>query len=58
MLTGELKLPKLDGAEVSPGVFLIGEPKPVDGKLRGLANVGGALCVIELGIKLLPIPTL
>ena len=50
---GDLILPKLDGKEVAPGVFLIGEPNPLPGtnKLRCLANVGGALCVVELGIK-------
>ena len=53
---GEMKLPKMDGVEISPGVFLIGEPTPVGGssKLRSLANVGGALCLVELAIKYQP----
>ncbi len=50
---GEMKLPTLDGYEVRPGIYLIGEPTPIKGtsKLRCLANVGGALCVVELGIR-------
>ncbi len=50
---GHISLPKLDGVEVSPGVWIVGEPSPVPGtnKLRALANVGGALCLIELSIK-------
>ena len=52
-ILGEMKLPKMDGMEIHPGIFLIGEPSPLSGtdKLRGLANVHGSLCVIELGIK-------
>jgi hypothetical protein len=43
----------MDGVEIRPGVRLIGEPSPVFGtdKLRCLANVCGALCLIELSIK-------
>jgi len=50
---GELKLPKLDGYEIRPGIVLIGEPSPIEGtdKLRCLANVLGSLCVVELSIK-------
>ena len=50
---GSLAMPKMDGREISPGIFLIGEPTPVAGssKLRCLADVGGALCLIELAIK-------
>ena len=53
MITGSLNLPKMDGMEVRPGVVLIGEPTPMPGsdKLRGLANVLGCLCVVELSIK-------
>jgi hypothetical protein len=53
MTEGSLNLPKMDGTEVRPGVVLIGEPSPVVGtdKMRCLANVLGALCVVELGIK-------
>lgn len=52
-LVGELKLPKMDGHEAALGVWLIGEPTPIPGtdKMRCLADVGGALCVVELGIK-------
>lgn len=52
-VTGDLKLPKMDGHEIRPGVYLIGEPTPIAGtsKLKCLANVGGALCLVELGIK-------
>jgi hypothetical protein len=51
-VTGELNLPKLDGVEIRPGVVLIGEPSPVPGTstFRCLANVLGALCVVELKI--------
>lgn len=53
MIEGSLNLPKMDGLEVKPGVILIGEPAPMPGtdKLRCLANVFGALCVVELSIK-------
>lgn len=52
-MNGSLTLPKMDGCEVSPGIWIIGEPTPVPGtdKLRALANVGGCLCVVELCIK-------
>jgi hypothetical protein len=52
-IAGNMTLPKMDGKEVSPGIFLIGEPTPQQGsdKLRCLANVGGALCVVELSIR-------
>lgn len=51
--TGTLALPKLDGKEVSPGVWLIGEPSPIPGsdKMRCLADVGGALCIVELRLR-------
>lgn len=50
---GHLVLPKLAGCEVSPGVWLIGEPTAVPGsdKLRCLANVAGCLCLVELRIR-------
>lgn len=49
---GDIRLPKMDGEEISPGIFLIGEPSPVPGtdKLRCLAQVGRALCVVELAL--------
>ena len=53
---GHLQLDNLDDYEVSPGVFLIGNPTPRpdlgDNKMACLANVNGALCVVELSIKL------
>jgi len=52
MIIGELKLPKMDGVMIRPGVQLIGEPSVVDGQLRCLANVAGALCVVELSVTL------
>lgn len=53
MILGDMQLPKMDGAEVSPGVWLIGEPTPIPGsnKLRCLAQVGSALAVVELSLK-------
>lgn len=53
MTCGEMILPNLDGVEIRPGVILIGTGSPVPGtsKLRCLANVMGALCVVELSIK-------
>lgn len=52
-IDGQMTLSKMDGMEVSPGIFLIGEPRPVPGtnKLTGLADVNGALCIVELSIK-------
>jgi hypothetical protein len=48
-----MTLPDMDGYEVSPGIFLIGQPTPVPGTqlMRALANVYGALAIIELKIK-------
>lgn len=47
------QFPKLEGTEVSPGIFLMEEPRPVEGTnlMRCLANVYGALAVIELKIS-------
>jgi len=52
---GEMQLPKMDGIEVSDGIILLGEPTPVPGTalMRCLANVYGALAVIELKISFL-----
>lgn len=52
-MEGSLQLPKLDGYEVRPGIFLIGEPVAIPGtdKLRCLANIDGSLALIELSIK-------
>ena len=51
-MTGEINLPKMDGVEIRPGVVLIGEPTPIaeTNKLRCLANVLGALCIVELSL--------
>lgn len=53
MIETKVDMPKMDGMEVKPGVTLIGEPTPVPGtnKMRCLANVLGALCVVELSVK-------
>ena len=51
MIEGTLTLPSLDG-KVIDGVWLIGEPSIVDGKLRCLANCHGSLCVVELAIRI------
>lgn len=49
---GSMSIPKMDGQEIAPGIFLIGEPTPITGtnKLRCLANVYGSLGVVELKI--------
>jgi hypothetical protein len=53
MIEGTMTLPTMDGLEVSPWVFLIGEPTPIPGtdKLRCLANVSGALAIVELKVR-------
>jgi hypothetical protein len=53
MIVGEVKLPKMDGLEVKPGVFIIGEPSRVPGtnKLIALADMNGCLVKIELSLK-------
>lgn len=53
MLAGEMKLPKMDGAEIAPGIYLVGEPSPLPGtdKLRCLARIGDALGIVELKLK-------
>lgn len=54
-MEGKLTLPKMDGVEIKPGVFLIGEPTPRPdlGKtsLACLADIRGMLCTVELTIK-------
>lgn len=47
-----VNLGHLDGAEIQPGIVLIGEPTPVPGTnlMRALANVHGLLCVVELSV--------
>lgn len=58
-MTGELQMPKMHGVEVSPGIYLIGEPTPLPGTnlLRCLADVNGMLGVVELALKFRKQPT-
>jgi hypothetical protein len=53
MSDGALTLPKMDGVQIAPRVWLIGEPTPIVGtdRLRCLADVGGALAVVELRLR-------
>jgi hypothetical protein len=48
-------LPDMDGWEVSPGIFIIGQPSPAPergrDKMVALANVEGMLALIEIRIK-------
>jgi hypothetical protein len=48
-----MNLPKMSGKEISPGIWLIGEPTPVPGsnKLRCLADINGTLALVELSLK-------
>jgi hypothetical protein len=52
----ELILSKMDGVEITPGIFLIGEPTPRsdlgDMSFACLANINGMLVVVELVAKL------
>lgn len=52
-IAGSVSIPTMDGVEIHPGVYLIGEPTPVAGTnlLRCLANVEGALCLVELRLN-------
>ena len=55
-IKGNLTLPKMNGKEISPGIFLIGEPKPRPdlgpNSLVCLANANGALVLVELTTRL------
>ena len=55
-IVGELLLPSLDGREVAPDVFLLGEPSPRPdlgpNKMACLANVRGELWLVELSMVL------
>lgn len=59
-----VQLEKMDGKEFPGGmvaggkIVLIGEPTPIAGtdKLRCLANVNGALALVELSIKFVAQP--
>jgi hypothetical protein len=58
MITGNLNLPKTDGIEIYPGIYLIGSPtaRPDlgDNKMTCLANFFGNFVVVELSIRFLP----
>jgi hypothetical protein len=56
-VNGTVQLEPMDGKEIK-GVVLIGEPTPIVGtnKLRCLANVDGALALVELSIKFVAKP--
>ncbi len=47
----------VNGLEVKPGVFLIGDPTPRpdlgSDRFACLANYNGMLCVVELSIKVI-----
>ena len=49
----EADLASYKGATIPPGVTLIAAPKwnNVDNRWEALANVGGALCLVELSVK-------
>jgi hypothetical protein len=53
-------IPKLDGAQIALGTFLIGEPSPRPDlgpdKFASLANMNGELVLVELSIKLDDLP--
>lgn len=55
MIIGTVEMPKIDGMEVSPGVFIVGEPAPIPGtnKFRALADMAGCLVIVELSLKFL-----
>ena len=52
---GKVILPKCDGVEITPGIWLIGEPvpRPDLGKtsMACLADVSGELAVVHLTLK-------
>jgi hypothetical protein len=54
-MEGKLILPKMDGVEITPGIYLIGEPTPRPDlsptSLVCLASVDGMLATIELKLK-------
>ena len=54
-MTPHAALPKWDGREIKPGVFLMGEPIPQPevgkGEYRSLARVDGVVCMIRFEIK-------
>jgi hypothetical protein len=54
-MKGEIRLPEMDGYEIRPGVFIVGEPcLHTSGMLRALANVYGQLAVVELSMRPAP----
>lgn len=50
---------KLEGKEILPGIILMAEPTPIAGTMlmRCLANVYGALAIIELKISFAKVET-
>lgn len=54
-MKGTINIPKMDGVEIRPGIWLIGEPTPRPdlGKtaMVCLANIEGMLGLVELSIK-------
>ncbi len=53
MIEGKVIIPKMDGTEIRPNIFIIGEPSPVVGtnKLRCLVNYHGQLATAELTVN-------
>ena len=54
-MEGKIILPKMNGKEIYPGVYAMGEPTPRPdlgpNKLAILVEINGCLCVVELSIK-------
>jgi hypothetical protein len=48
-----MTMPKMDGHEVSPGIYVIGEPTPIPGtnKMTALVNYHGALALAQLVMR-------
>ena len=46
-------LPKLDGFEISDGVFIVGEPIPIpnSNKMHAIVNLNGVLMRAELSLN-------
>jgi len=55
-MEANLIMPKTDGVEITPGIFLIGNPSPRPDisptALACLANIHGMLCLVELKLSL------
>jgi hypothetical protein len=48
-----MTMPKMDGHEIRPGIYLIGEPTPIPGtnKMTALADYYGALALVEIVMR-------